>query len=134
ALVGAVASAGYFTVGRSLRGQLDLGGYLSAVHLTAAACLGLVVWSLSVPLFPGESTSADFGAVVYLGLVPGVVGHGLLNWAVRHLPVHLISMVVLLEPVGATTLAAVILDRPVGGWEVVGAAVLLFGVALGIPW
>ena len=66
--------------------------------------------------------------VLYLGLVPGVVGHGLLNWSVRRLPVHVVSLLVLLEPVGAGALAWLLLDEVPTVHEGVGAVVLLVGI------
>jgi drug/metabolite transporter (DMT)-like permease len=83
---------------------------------------------------PEAVTTGDYLAVVWLGLIPGIVGHGLLNWAVRKLPVHTVSLAVLLEPAGAALLAWALLGEQVGVRETAGAAVLLAGVAVGLPW
>jgi drug/metabolite transporter (DMT)-like permease len=99
----------------------------AAVILIAAAP------GLEAELWPAAVTAADVWALVYLGLVPGVVGHGLLNWAVRFVPVHVVALVVLFEPVGATVLTVLVLGHAVGTGEAVGAAVLLCGVGLGLP-
>jgi drug/metabolite transporter (DMT)-like permease len=132
ALVGAVAAAGYFAVGRSVRARVDLGPYLAAVHLVAALGLALTVIAFGVPWLPAAAERSDLFALLWLGLVPGVVGHGLLNWAVRHVPVHSVALVVLLEPIGATALAVAVLARPVAAVEIAGAAIVLAGVALGL--
>ncbi len=133
ALVGAVAAAGYFAVGRSVRARVDLRPYLAVVHLVSAAVLALAVVVADVPWIPAGADRSDLFALLWLGLVPGVIGHGLLNWAVRRLPVHTVSLVVLLEPIGATALAVAVLSRPVAWIELVGAAIVLVGVGLGLP-
>ena len=131
ALVAAVAAAGYLAVGRSLRDRLPLAAYLGVIHLWAAAILVVVVLVRNAPWVPPGAQWSDLAAVVYLGLVPGVVGHGLLNWAVRWAPVHVVSLAVVVEPVAAAALAVVVLGGSVSVWEVAGAAVVLAAVALG---
>ena len=132
ALAGAIAAAGYFAIGRSVRARVDLKPYLAAVHLVSAAVLAIAVVIVGAQWIAAGSEGSDLLALVWLGLVPGVVGHGFLNWAVRHVPVHTVSLVVLLEPIGATALAVGMLDRPVTAIEIAGALVVLFGIALGI--
>ncbi len=129
ALLGAAAAAAYLAVGRSVRSAVPLRAYLGGVHAVAALLLVPIAWLL-------QPVGADLGegpwiAVVYLGLVPGVVGHGLFNWVVRQVPVDRVALAILLEPIGATVLAAVVLDRSVAGVELLGAAIVLVGVGVG---
>lgn len=132
AVVAAAAAAGYLAVGRSVRAQVDLAGYLSLVHLGAALILGVTIVAFGLPLADGPVQTTDWLAVIYLGLVPGVIGHGLLNWAVRFLPVHTVSLAILLEPLGATALAVAILGRTVVGSELLGAAIIGVGVGVAL--
>lgn len=132
ALLAAAAAAGYLVVGRSVGQRLPLRPYLGLVHLLASVML----WSVAAVFEPWSWPGVGWmhlGAVLYLGLVPGVVGHGLLNWAVRHVPVHVVALAILFEPVGATVLTVLVLGHPVGLAELLGAAVLLLGVGLGLP-
>jgi drug/metabolite transporter (DMT)-like permease len=129
ALVAAAAAAGYLAVGRSVREHVDLAGYLAVVHLGAGALLVLTVLVTGLPWATGPVGVDHLAAVVYLGLVPGIIGHGLLNWAVRHLPVHTVSLAILVEPVGATALAVLVLDHVIRGADVAGGLVILLGVA-----
>jgi drug/metabolite transporter (DMT)-like permease len=133
ALLAGAAAAGYLVVGRSVGQSLPLQPYLGLVHVGAAVILIAAAPGLEAELWPAAVTAADVWALVYLGLVPGVVGHGLLNWAVRFVPVHVVALVVLFEPVGATVLTVLVLGHAVGTGEAVGAAVLLCGVGLGLP-
>ncbi|MEM6292373.1 MAG: DMT family transporter [Myxococcota bacterium] len=129
ALVGGAAAAAYLAAGRSVRDDLPLSNYLSLVNVTAAALLALAVVAFGVGI-PAVHDGA-WGAVVVLGVVPGVIGHGLFNWVVRKVPVHIVSFAVLLEPIGASLIAFVLLGRTVTMWEVVGTAIVLLGVAVG---
>lgn len=130
ALVGAGAAAGYLAVGRSVRADVPLRSYLGSVHVLAGAMLLAVAAVFVLPLEVAPSVAA-IASVLYLGLVPGVVGHGLFNWVVRHAPVDRVALAILLEPVGATLLAWAVLGHGVTGREVAGAAVVLLGVGLG---
>ena len=130
ALVGAGAAAGYLAVGRSLRADVPLRAYLGSVHVVAGLLLLLVAAGFVLPLQVAPSSVAIV-SVLYLGLVPGVIGHGLFNWVVRRAPVDRVAVAILLEPVGATLLAWAVLGHGVTGIEVVGASVVLLGVALG---
>ncbi len=129
ALLGAAAAAGYLAVGRSVRSAVPLRAYLGGVHALAGLALLATAWILLPALAPMPPRT--WLAVLYLGLVPGLVGHGLFNWVVRKTPVDRVSLAILLEPVGATALAWLVLERPVTSMEVVGAAVVLAGVGLG---
>ncbi len=75
ALVGAFSAAGYLLIGRGLRDRLPLTPYLTAIHLVAAALL--LAWLLvtGTPWFSAPPGPRSLAAVLFLGLVPGVVGH-----------------------------------------------------------
>lgn len=132
AIVAGAAAAGYLTVGRSLRSHWPLPAYLGSIHLLAAAML--TAWALvtGVTWIPAGADMSDLWALLYLGLVPGVIGHGLLNWAVRFAPVHIVSLAIVLEPVGAAGLALAVLGGTVSTHEWLGGAVVLVAVALGV--
>jgi drug/metabolite transporter (DMT)-like permease len=53
-----------------------------------------------------------------------------MNWAARSLPVHVVSLTVLLEPAGAAVLAWVALGQLFGWAEVIGAGLLLIGAGI----
>lgn len=129
ASAGAIFAAGYFAVGRLVRSRLPLPSYLFTVHGIAAILL--VEWAASTTTFPVNAWLDDWPLVVYLGLVPGLVGHGLLNWTVRHIELHIVSMLVLLEPIGAGVLAWIFLGETPHPREVTGALLMLTGVIIG---
>lgn len=130
ALLGGASAAAYLAVGRSVRDEVPLRAYLGSVHVVAGV---LLLLSAVVFLQPSaiEVGLQSILAVLYLGLVPGVVGHGLFNWVVRKVPVDRVALAILLEPVGATALAWLVLDQSVTATEAGGAVIVLAGVGLG---
>jgi drug/metabolite transporter (DMT)-like permease len=137
ALSGAITAALYLAIGRRVHQQLGdelpVEGYFVSVNLVAAAALWLWVLASGALLVPVGATWEDYVAVAWVGLVPGIVGHGLLNWAVRRVPVHTVSLAVLLEPAGAALFAWLLLAEVPALREGVGAMLLIVGVALGLP-
>jgi drug/metabolite transporter (DMT)-like permease len=132
ALAGAITAAGYLTVGRSVKDRLPLAGYFALVNIVAALALLALAAPRAAWSTLAEAESSDLLFVLYIGLVPGVIGHGLLNWAVRRAPVHVVSLAVLLEPVGASALAWAVLAERVEALDGVGALVVLVGVGVGL--
>jgi len=128
ALVGALAAAAYFLIGRRLRTRLSLLAYIFPVYATAAVVLMLVALLSGVSLTGyGAST---WGWLLLLALIPQIIGHSSLNWALRHLPVTYVSLSVLAEPIGSTLLAWWVLTEPPTWAAVGGGALILAGLLI----
>jgi len=129
ALAGAVTAAGYFTVGRRLRTSLPLGAYLAAVNLIAAVILVTAAALADTPV--RGFARDDYLAMAMSALVPSLIGHSLLNWTVRRIPVHLVGLAILGEPIGASALTWLFFHEVPPSHAVVGGLVILVGIALG---
>jgi len=128
ALLAAVAMAGYLLVGRRVRRNAGLTAYTSLVFGVAAMILtGVAV--ISGIRFTGYSATT-YAAMVALALIPQLIGHMSLNWALRFLPATMVTVAVLGEPVGATALAWVVLAEAPSMYESVGATLMLVGIGL----
>lgn len=132
AVFAAFAAAVYLLVGRAVSERVSLATYMFALNGVASAALWLAVIGLGIEIASEETTVQDWLAVVWLGFAPGFIGHGLLNWSSRRVPVHFVSLVGLLEPVGATALAWIVLDAQITGREALGEAILLLGAGLAL--
>jgi len=66
--------------------------------------------------------------LVLLALVPQLIGHSSLNLAVRLIPVTLVSVAILGEPVGATILGALIIGEAPTINELFGGVLILGGI------
>ncbi|MGE3544382.1 MAG: DMT family transporter, partial [Kofleriaceae bacterium] len=100
ALVGAATAAGYLVVGRRLRDAMPLAPYLAAVNTIAAALLISAAVALGPP--PTGLPSHSYIASASAAIVASLIGHGLLNAAVRTTPTHLVALAVLGEPIGSS--------------------------------
>lgn len=129
AALAALFAALYFIAGRRLRLELGLWSYVAPVYCLAAALTGLSMLLRGVPAvgFPA-GTWALFAA---MAVGPMLLGHTSFNWALRHVRAYVVSLVVLLEPIGATVLAVLVLggaERPTLN-TVTGGIAILIGMA-----
>jgi drug/metabolite transporter (DMT)-like permease len=128
ALAGAWMAAGYLLVGRKLRAKMELIPYIFVVYGMAAVLLMAFMFGL------GESP-LGFSPITYLwlvllALVPQLLGHSIFNWSLKYIPVSLVSVTLLGEPVGSTVLAYFILQQQPGWAKIGGAVLILAGIWL----
>ena len=130
ALLAAFLVAGYQTVRRRTRHEVDALAYSAVVYTVAAIALWVAVLVVRPSLtgFGGEAWTF----ILLLALIPQVIGHTALNWALGHLRVVTVGLAVLGEPVIATLLAIPVLGEtpPVG--VLIGGPLVVAGVALGL--
>ena len=130
ALAGSVCAAGYLLVGRKVRNRIPLLPYVTIVYGAAAVILLASTASMGEPL-TGFS-SETYLWMVLVALVPQVIGHSGLNWALAHLNVTIVTLAVRVEPVIATLLAILILNET-PSWAVLpGGAFILAGAGVAI--
>ena len=128
ALIGAAASGTYFLIGRRVRRTISNVSYIALVYPGSAVALAMAVLVTGTPM-TGFS-AGTYWMILLLTLVPQLVGHSSLNWALGHLSATLVAVAVMAEPVGATILAWLILDEAPPVTSVVGGALVLSGVYL----
>ena len=131
ALLGAFAVSAYYLLGRAAQqGGLSLPAYTGVAYTTAAVVLAPLPLLFGVP-YTGYPVSTYLW-IALLGLVPQVIGHTSFNWAVKYMNPAIVTMVILLEPIGSS-LAAVILFREIPGpVTMLGALLLLLGVFIAV--
>ena len=129
ALIGAISAAAYLVVGRRLRAALPLVPYLGAVNAIAAVALVAVAIALGAPIttLPGHAYAACAGAA----LVASLIGHSLLNAAVRTTPTHLVALASLGEPIGASLITWLAFGERPPVHAAIGGAILLAGIGFG---
>ncbi len=128
AIGGAIAVAGYFLVGSSLRRKLSIAAYVFPVYSIAAVLLvaGAAVSGDSLAGWEPRTYLYAF----LMALVCQAIGHSLFNWALRHLDATVVAIASLGEPVGASVLALLVLAEAPGWTAVAGGAVALAGIAI----
>ena len=131
AVLAAACSAAYLAVNRGIGRRVPMPTLLALVNGVAAITLGLAVLLFTDGSFwHAEAAMPEGLAILWLGLGPGLIGHGLMNWAARTVPVHVVSVVILVEPIGAAVLAWFVLGQLVSPVEAGGALLLLAGAGL----
>ncbi len=129
ALMGAMAGAGYFLIGRRLRVRLSLLAYVFPVYGTAAlALMAAMLSSGLLPRIPHRPQTWLWLLLMALG--PQILGHSSLNWALRYLSATYVTIATLGEPIGSTLLAWWLLGERPSLWAVVGGASIMAGIAV----
>lgn len=128
ALFGAIAVTGYMIVGRWARRSMGAASYNATVYLVAAVVLLPAAFAMGQSL--GPFPLREYLIFAALALVCTILGHGVFNWALRFVPALEISTAVLLEPVFASIMAAVLFGEIPGLRTVAGAVVILGSVAM----
>jgi len=128
ALVGAWAVAGYLMIGRKLRSGMSLIPYIFVVYGVAAA-------ALFAAMFASGQSPVGFSGMTYvwillLALIPQLIGHTTFNWILRYLPVTLVAITTLGEPIGSAVLAYFILQEIPASLTILGGVVILVGIYL----
>lgn len=129
AVAGAIFASGYLLLGRAAQNHgMTITAYAGVAYLVAAIIL------LPLPALAGQSYSGyslpTFTWIILLALVPQLIGHTGINYALRFLKPTLVASIMLLEPVGASLLALLLFGEVPGTLTIAGAALLLTGVLL----
>jgi len=128
ALLGAIMATGYLLVGRRVRQKMDLSGYITLVYGMAAVLL------VFLALIGGDAFFSyppkTYLLFFLLALVPQLIGHTAMNWALKFFSATLVALVILGEPIGATILAYLILGEPLSKNLVWGGPLVLLGIYL----
>jgi drug/metabolite transporter (DMT)-like permease len=127
ALIGAVMAALYFIIGRRLRARLSVVVYIWLVYSAAALILIGVVVVTGQQV--GGLSSEAYLWMLLMGLIPQLIGHTAFNYALGFLPAAFVSLAVLGEPLGSGVLAIVLLKEWPTVLQLVGAAMILIGIA-----
>ena len=130
ALVGAVMVGGYFMAGRKLRPKVSLLAYVTVAY-SVAALVALALTVLTRHSLSGYS-ARTWAMLILLAVVPQLIGHSSLNWALRLLPAAAVGVVTLGEPVGSTVLAYFLLREPPSLMTVGGGILILAGIYLSL--
>jgi drug/metabolite transporter (DMT)-like permease len=128
ALLGAIMATGYLLVGRRVRQKMGLSAYVTLVYGVAAVFLILLALVSGDAFF--SYPPKTYLLFLLLALVPQLIGHTTLNWALRFFSATLVAVFILGEPIGATILAYLILGEPLTPNLLWGGPLLLVGIYL----
>ena len=126
ALIAGFAMGGYLILGGYLKNRIEIMPYLTLIYTGAAIILLLATVGFGYS-FTGYS-GKTYLMMALLAVVPQLIGHSSFNLALRLIPVTLVSVAILGEPVGATLLGYFILDEVPTVKELIGGVLILAGI------
>jgi drug/metabolite transporter (DMT)-like permease len=126
AIAGAIFVAAYLIAARKTGKNIPLVPYLTLVYGLAALFL-LIALLLKDICFWSLPLNTWFWLLL-LALGPNFIGHSILNWASRKIPVYYVNTALLSEAVLATVLAALILQEIPGINFYIGAVLIIISV------
>ena len=129
ALAGGLCLAGYLLIGRSVRANLGVAGYSAIVYAVVCIIAALTAAAGGVAHLPSPRVAL---ACLGLAVVCTIGGHTVYNWALRHVPVLLVSISFLGEPPLTALLALLILASVPSLATVLGGVLILAGLALAL--
>jgi drug/metabolite transporter (DMT)-like permease len=135
-LIGAVSFAVYLIIGRNLQQgdskrkteKLPVIPYIWLVYGSAGLILAVPVLFMRIPL-TGYSVTAYLWLIA-TAVVPQLIGHSSLNYAVGYMPATLVSMITQLEPIGSAILAYFIFSELPLPLQILGSVIIIIGVML----
>ena len=102
--------------------------YTRTLYLTAAATLLIIAVMTGSNLV--NHTLSDYIGLLFLGLVPTIIGHNIIYYSVKFVSPTIVSSFPLGEPVIATILAFFIFGQIIGINIILGGLITLFGLLL----
>jgi drug/metabolite transporter (DMT)-like permease len=102
--------------------------YAVVVYASASLSLLPVILLTGAPLWGYSGETWLYLLAIACG--PQIMGHTVFNWALKYVEAPIVSGAILAEPVGSTVLAWAVLAEIPGLRTLLGAAVVLTGLAV----
>ena len=128
ALVGAITVGVYLIIGRNIRAKLSLVPYIGLVYGSAAISLLPVLFLTQTPITGHSATG--YLMIVLAALLPQLIGHSSLNFAMGYIPATYVSLTALLEPIASAFLAFIFFQETPTALQFIGSTVMLLGIGL----
>ena len=119
----------YFIKVKHLRNDgVHAPSFVAAVFLVAAVCV--TPWALANHGDLGAVHGSDWWLLLAMVVGPGVLGHGLMTWAQRHLDITLASLLTLGQPPLTALGAWFIFNERLETAQLVGACVVMAALTM----
>jgi drug/metabolite transporter (DMT)-like permease len=132
ALIACLLVTVYFLFGQDVRSRMSLVTYTFIVYLVSSVTLLIYVFFSGDPLFP--YTLEQWMYFLLLAIFPTLLGHTMFNYTLRWVSTSLISVTILIEPIGASILAYYLLNELIHIHQLIGGAVVISGICLFLLW
>jgi drug/metabolite transporter (DMT)-like permease len=128
ALIACLLVTVYLLFGQDVRSRLSLITYTFIVYSVSSVTLFLYVIVSGDPFFSYKSEQWIY--FLLLAIFPTLLGHTLFNYAIRWVSTSVISVTILIEPIGASILAYYLLGEKILAYQIIGGLVVILGICL----
>ncbi|KAA0542584.1 DMT family transporter [Bacillus sp. BGMRC 2118] len=128
ALVACLLVTVYLLFGQDVRSRLSLISYTFIVYTVSAITLFFYVLVSGDSFFSYKNEQWMY--FVLLAIFPTLLGHTMFNYALKWVSTSVISVTILLEPVGASILAYYLLNENIYTYQVIGGIIVIIGICL----
>ncbi|MFN8103692.1 MAG: EamA family transporter [Acidimicrobiia bacterium] len=116
----------FFLYTKRARGHVETIDYQATMTVIAAVVVTPVALLLGADA--REIDGLDWLWLAFIAIVPGTLGHLLMNWAHRYVDATVSSLVILGVPVVAAAGAAAVLAEPLSWVQILGGAIVLASI------
>jgi len=128
AFIAGICAGIYILGGRKMRRELPVITYAFVVYLSCTVFLFIGCLATATPL-TGLSSNA-YILLLLMALIPGILGHTLYNWSLKHVTATVVSVSLLGEPIGSSILAMLLLAEMPSTWVLIGGPFVLAGILM----
>ena len=128
AFLAGICAGIYILGGRKMRKSISLITYAFLVYLFTTIFLLIECLATSTTLYPLPAN--EYWLFLLMALIPGILGHTLYNWSLKHVTATVVSVSLLGEPIGSSMLALLLLDEIPGIYVLVGGPIVLIGILM----
>ena len=130
AILGGVAAGLYILGGRKVRKTVSVGSYAFVVYAVGTATLFIICLLFNAPVY--NLGIRDYGIILLMAAVAGILGHTLYNWSLEYIRASLASVALLGEPIGSSLLALAIpwIHQIPSQFTIIGGGIILLGIYL----
>ncbi|NLI93246.1 MAG: DMT family transporter [Peptococcaceae bacterium] len=128
AFLGALLMTLYMLIGRVARQKISVTTYTFWVYLSSTITLFVINLIVKKPFYP--YAMKEWILFLAMAFVCTVLGHNVLNWALKFLNPTFISTAILGEPVFATFWAMLFFSEFPGMFQLIGSSIVIFGLLM----
>jgi len=128
ALAAGICAGVYILSGRHMRKTVSVVTYAFLVYLFCTIFLFIQCLAAGTTLFPLPAN--EYFLFLLMALIPGILGHTLYNWSLKHVTATVVSVSLLGEPIGSSILAVLLLGEIPSNWVLIGGPIVLAGIVL----
>jgi len=128
AVLGSISAAVYIMLGSKVRSNLDIIPYITITYTTSAITLIIASFITNQSFFGYSKIS--YLNMFLLAVIPQLIGHTSLNWALKHIKSSMVAITTLGEPIGSSILAYIIFRETIDKFQFIGIILIFTAIII----